>query len=91
MENITMNNKEKAKAKLQALQQALAECDIASELTETKHGDLLLMAEMWNCDDGSTVRLEVWADSLIDYNKIESCVNPIEKVAKKIENFFKTP
>ena len=77
------NYRNEALAKLEALALALADCGITAEIS-TEDDLVHLGARLWNCNDGSTELLEVWAEEDTDY-AIESCINPIELIEKKFE------
>ena len=81
MTNTTKKNI--ATAKLVNLASALEACGIEADVSELNDGSPLLLAELWNCNDGSTIRLEVCADKENDY-EFESVANPIEEM----ENFI---
>lgn len=85
---MTKLNKEIAINKLVNLSSALNACGIETEFREdADHKAISLYAHLWNCNDGSIVRLEVWAEDRTDY-EIESCANPLSSsnLAEMIEN-----
>ena len=66
-----------ATAKLVNLAVALEACGIEAEVEEVCDGSPILLADLWNCKDGSTTRLEVFANKDNDY-KFETVANPLE-------------
>ena len=78
MTNTTKKNI--ATAKLVNLALALEACGIESEITEICDGNPALFADLWNCQDGSTVRLEIMADKNNDYD-FEAVANPLDAMA----------
>lgn len=86
--------------KLMNLQSALAMCGIESELCMSTCDNttfISLQSELWNCEDGSTVTFEVYAESTDDFATIDHYVqsgtpadfdNLLEeagKIAKELE------
>lgn len=67
-------------AKLMNLQNALAECGIKSEICAWEHEDgteaISLLADLWNCCDGSDVLFEVYADETSDFEDFDSYAEP---------------
>ena len=49
-----------------------------SQATTEEKDAIVLLAEMWNCNDGGTDRLEVWAEDRTNYT-IEKCVNSLSR------------
>ena len=71
----------RAFAKLTALQDALAEVGIDSEVMEwTNEGNgaraVSLRADLWNCVDGSDVLFEVYTDEDSDFQEWEHYAQP---------------
>jgi hypothetical protein len=85
MTNTTKKNI--AIAKLVNLASALADCGIDAEITEVCDGNPLLLANLWNCQDGSTIRLEVFADKENDY-EIEPVANPVVEMTDFLAQVF---
>lgn len=85
MTNTTKKNI--ATAKLVNLASALEACGIEAEITEVCDGCPLLLADLWNCKDGSTVRLEVFADKDNDY-EIEPVANPVVEMTDFLAQVF---
>lgn len=75
MTNTTKKNI--AIAKLVNLASALEACGIEAEIEEICGGSPILLADLWSCQDGSTIRLEVCADKDNDY-EFEPVANPID-------------
>ena len=68
-------------AKLTALQDALAEVGVDSEVMEwTNEGNgaraVSLLANLWNCVDGSDVLFEVYTDEDSDFQEWEHYAEP---------------
>ena len=68
-------------AKLVALQDALAEVGVDSEVAEwTNEGNgaksVSLRADLWNCVDGSNVLFEVYTDEDSDFQEWEHYAEP---------------
>lgn len=68
-------------AKLTALQDALAEVGVDSEVMEwTNEGNgaraVSLRADLWNCIDGKDVLFEVYTDEDSDFEEWESYAEP---------------
>ena len=68
-------------AKLTALQDALAEVGVDSEVMEwTNEGNgaraVSLRADLWNCVDGSNVLFEVYTDEDSDFQEWEHYAEP---------------
>ena len=84
MSNTNSIKKELAKAKIANLAIALELCGIEAEVEETEDGTICLGADIWNCVDGSDIRLQVWADSTNNY-EIESCAEDLEASRKALE------
>lgn len=78
MTNTTKKNI--ALAKLVNLASALEACGIEAEIEEVCGGSPILLADLWNCQDGSTIRLEVCADKENDY-EFEPVANPLAKMS----------
>lgn len=70
-------NRENAIKTINNLAEALEACGIEATVTEEEDA-IVLLAEMWDCNDGGTDRLEVWAEDRTDYT-IEKCVNPLSR------------
>lgn len=68
-----------AMAKLVNLASALEAVGIETDIMEINGGSPLLMADLWNCEDGSTIRLEVCADSSDNY-AIQTAAHPIQDI-----------
>ena len=81
----TTNHRNEALTKLENLAVALADCGITAEVT-ANNSMVGLYAHFWNCKDGSTDRLEIWAEEDTDY-AFESCTIPEEKIEKMFEEF----
>lgn len=79
----TTNYRNEALTKLENLAVALADCGITAEIS-VEDDMVHLGARLWNCNDGSTELLEVWATEETDY-EFENCINPIELIEKKFE------
>lgn len=68
-------------AKLTALQDALAEVGVDSEVMEWTNEvsgakSVSLRADLWNCVDGSNVLFEVYTDEDSDFEEWESYAEP---------------
>lgn len=75
MEKLT---KKEIEEKLTNLCAALNDCGIPAELLyEVETDDPILFAALWNCHDGSAIRLEVSEDVGCDEGEILACANPI--------------
>ena len=90
MTNIKMAH---AFAKLTALQDALAEFGIDSEVAEwTNEGNgaksVSLTANLWNCVDGSDVLFEVYTDEDSDFSEWESYAEPYTQVDELFADAF---
>ena len=81
---MTNTNRKNAIEAINNLAKALEACGIETTVEE-KEDNICLYAHLWNCKDGSTDRLEVWADEDSDY-EIESCSNPVSTVAEILAN-----
>lgn len=81
---MTNTNRQNAIETINNLAEALEACGIEAIVAENED-NICLCAHLWNCKDGSTDRLEVWADENSDY-EIESCSNPISAVAELLAN-----
>ena len=81
---MTNSNRKNAIEAINNLAEALEACGIEATVEE-KEDTILLYAHLWNCNDGSTDRLEVWAEENSDY-EIESCSNPVSTVAELLAN-----
>lgn len=94
MENTTKNIKmAHAFAKLTALQDALAEVGIDSDVMEwTNEGNgaksVSLRANLWNCVDGSDVLFEVYTDEDSDFEEWEHCAQPEGQADELFEEVF---
>jgi hypothetical protein len=75
---MTNTNRKNAIETINNLAEALEACGIEATVEENAD-NILLYAHLWNCKDGSTDRLEVWADENSDY-EIESCSVPVSTV-----------
>jgi hypothetical protein len=65
-------------SKLVNLSCALNDCGIPAEiLFDDETGDPILFAALWNCQDGSAIRLEVCEDCGSCEGEILACANPI--------------
>lgn len=78
------SNRKNAIEVINNLAEALEACGIEATVEENED-NILLYAHLWNCLDGSTDRLEVWADENSDY-EVESCSNPVSRVDEFLEN-----
>ena len=74
---MTNANRQNAIETINNLAEALEACGIETKVEE-KEDVIILFAEMWNCNDGGTDRLEVWAEDRTNY-RIEKCVNPLSR------------
>lgn len=74
---MTNTNRKNAIEVINNLAEALEACGIEATVTE-ENDAIVLLAEMWNCNDGGTDRLEVWAEDRTNYT-IEKCVNPLSR------------
>lgn len=73
-----MYTKEEIAIKLATLCSALNDCDIPAEiLFDEETGDPILFASLWNCEDGSAIRLEVCEDVGCAEGEILACANPM--------------
>lgn len=64
--------------KLNNLCEALNECDIPAKVTFDGDGEPILLGILWNCNDGSAIRLEVGEDPCNIMNgEILACANPL--------------
>lgn len=68
-----------AMAKLVNLASALEAVGIEADIMEINSGSPLLMANLWNCEDGSTIRLEVCADRSDNY-AFQTVAHPIQTI-----------
>ena len=71
------SNRKNAIEVINNLADALEACGIEATVTEEEDA-IVLLAEIWDCNDGGTDRLEVWAEDRTDY-EIEKCVNPLSR------------
>jgi hypothetical protein len=71
------SNRKNAIEVINNLADALEACGIEATVTEEEDA-IVLLAEIWDCNDGGTDRLEVWAEERTDY-EIEKCVNPLSR------------
>ena len=78
------SNRKNAIEVINNLAEALEACGIEATVEENED-NILLYAHLWNCKDGSTDRLEVWANEESDY-EIESCSNPVSTVDELFAN-----
>ena len=74
---MTNANRKYAIEVINNLAEALEACGIEATVEE-KEDVIILLAEMWNCNDGGADRLEVWAEDRTNYT-IEKCVNPLSR------------
>lgn len=74
---MTNTNRKNAIETINNLAEALEACGIEATVTEEEDA-IVLLAEMWDCNDGGTDRLEVWAEDRTNYT-IEKCVNPLSR------------
>ena len=63
-------------AKLTNLASALEAIGVDTEMYEICNGCPYLGANLWSCEDGSTIRLEIMADKDDDY-EFEVVANPL--------------
>lgn len=76
-------------SKLVNLCSALNACDIPAEiLFDDETGDPILFAALWNCEDGSGIRLEVCEDCGCAEGEILAVANPIGCDYDELEAFF---
>jgi hypothetical protein len=71
------SNRKNAIEVLNNLAEALEACGIEATVEENED-NIFLYTHLWNCNDGGTDRLEVWAEDRTDY-EIEKCVNPLSR------------
>jgi hypothetical protein len=71
------SNRKNAIEVINNLADALEACGIEATVKEEEDA-IVLLAEIWDCNDGGTDRLEVWAEDRTDY-EIEKCVNPLSR------------
>ena len=81
----TTNYREEALTKLENLAVALADCGITAEIS-VDDSMVSLYAHFWNCKDGSTDRIEIYAEEDTDY-AFESYSTPVEAVEKMFKEF----
>ena len=74
---MTNTNRKNAIETINNLAETLEACGIEATVTEADDA-IVLLAELWNCNDGGTDRLEVWAEDRTNYT-IEKCVNPLSR------------
>lgn len=84
-----MYTKKEIAEKLVNLCSALNACDIPAEiLFDDETGEPILFAGLWNCNDGSGIRLEVCEDCGSAEGEILACANPIGCSYEELEEFF---
>lgn len=74
-----MNNKMKMmnSATLLNLKQALEACGISAEMYEDKeHGLVCVEAELWNCEDGTSITFGAYISDEDDYEEIAHYADP---------------
>lgn len=76
-------------AKLVNLCSALKDCGIPAEIMyQGETNEPILLAGLWNCEDGSAIRLEVCEGEGCEEGMILAVANPIGCTYEELEAFF---